>query len=64
MASAPGDAACDELFTVHSAFYGTLDRAAFDEDTIRSRRLVLRLKVKRLTGVMTGQGRRPLTTDA
>jgi PPOX class probable F420-dependent enzyme len=62
VAAAPGDPATEELFAVHSAFYGTLDRAAFDEEMIRNHRLVLRLQVSRLTGVITDRGRRPQTT--
>jgi PPOX class probable F420-dependent enzyme len=64
VATAPGDPASDELFAVHSAFYGTLDRPAFDGEMIRNHRLVLRLHVTRLTGVITNSGRRPPTTDA
>jgi PPOX class probable F420-dependent enzyme len=59
VASTPGDPATDELFAVHSHFYGTLDRTAFDEEMIHNHRLVLRLHVSRLTGVITSRGRRP-----
>jgi PPOX class probable F420-dependent enzyme len=64
VATTPGDPATDELFTVHSAFYGTLDRAAFDQEMIRNHRLVLRLHVTRLTGVITKSGRRPFTSNS
>lgn len=59
VAGAPGDPATDELATIHAAFYGRLDRAGFDQEMIRDRRLVIRLTVTRLTGVITGAGRRP-----
>jgi PPOX class probable F420-dependent enzyme len=55
----PGDDATNELFTVHSAFYGTVPRPAFDLDMIANRRLVLRLQVERLHGVLATGGRRP-----
>ena len=56
----PGDAATGELFAVHSAFYGDLDRDAFDAEMIQHHRLVLRLHVTHLYGVMTTAGRRPV----
>ena len=62
VATTIGDAGTDELHAVHSSFYGALDRAAFDEEMIHNRRLVLRLHVSRLTGVITSAGRRPRTT--
>jgi len=37
---------------VHSAFYGELDEQAFFEQMIEARRLVVRLRVKRLYGVL------------
>jgi PPOX class probable F420-dependent enzyme len=62
IASGLGDPATDELFSVHSAFYGALDRPAFDQEMIGNRRLVVRLHVTRLTGIITASGRRPLTS--
>jgi PPOX class probable F420-dependent enzyme len=61
VATAPGDHATDELFTVHTAFYSDLARAGFDEEMINQKRLVIRLHVTRLTGVITGGGRRPVS---
>lgn len=58
VAAAPGDIATDQLFAVHSGFYGELDRAAFDEEVIANTRLVATLQVTRLRGVMTAVGRR------
>ncbi len=53
VATSPGDEACRELLEVHSAFYGKiLDEGAFFAQMIEARRLVVRLKVKRLYGVL------------
>jgi PPOX class probable F420-dependent enzyme len=59
VAAEAGDAATDELFSVHSAFYGTLDRTQFDNEMIANHRLVVRLQVAHLYGVMATGGRRP-----
>jgi PPOX class probable F420-dependent enzyme len=60
VAVAPGDAATDQLFAVHSVFYGDLDRDAFDEEMIANQRLVVTLRVTRLRGIVTNAGRRPV----
>jgi PPOX class probable F420-dependent enzyme len=53
VATSPGDETCHELLAVHSAFYGKLaDDAAFFAQMIEARRLVVRLQVKRLYGVL------------
>jgi PPOX class probable F420-dependent enzyme len=53
IAMAPGDAACRELLEVHSAFYDkVVDEPAFFAQMIDARRLVVRLRVKRLYGVL------------
>jgi PPOX class probable F420-dependent enzyme len=52
VATTPGDDACRELLTVHSTFYGELDENAFFEQMIKARRLVVRLHLKRLYGVL------------
>jgi hypothetical protein len=53
VAMSPGDATCRELLEVHSAFYGKIaDEAAFVAQMIEARRLVVRLAVKRLYGVL------------
>ncbi len=62
VASVPGDDAIGELLEVHSSFYGEIDRAAFDEEMITNRRLVVRLQVTHLYGVMARTGRRPVST--
>ena len=61
MASIPGDDAIGELLEVHSLFYGQIDRAAFDEEMITNQRLVVRLQVTHLYGVMVKTGRRPVS---
>ncbi len=56
VATSPGDEACRELLEVHSAFYGKIaDEAAFFAQMIKARRLVVRLQVKRLYGVLRDQ---------
>src|SRR3984885_7301529 len=53
VATTPGDETCRELLEVHSAFYGKIaDEAAFFAQMIEARRLVVRLQVKRLYGVL------------
>jgi PPOX class probable F420-dependent enzyme len=53
VATTPGDEACRELLEVHSAFYGGgLDEQAFFSQMIEARRLVVRLHVRRLYGVV------------
>jgi PPOX class probable F420-dependent enzyme len=52
VATIPGDEACLALLEVHSAFYGDLDEAAFFAQMIDAKRLVVRLRVRRLYGVL------------
>ncbi len=53
VAQTPGDAACRELLDVHSTFYGDIeDTDAFYAQMIDARRLVARLHVKRVYGVL------------
>jgi PPOX class probable F420-dependent enzyme len=52
VASEPGDAACRELLQVHSAFYDDLDESSFFTQMIEAKRLVVRLRVRRLYGVL------------
>jgi PPOX class probable F420-dependent enzyme len=59
VAAVPGDEACGELLAVHSALYGELDADAFYAEMVAARRLVMRLQVGHLYGVMTTSGRRP-----
>jgi hypothetical protein len=52
-ARAPGDAACRELLAVHSAFYSEIvDEPAFFAQMIDAKRLVARLRVRRVYGVV------------
>ena len=59
-AAGPGDEACRELLEVHSAFYGPQDQDAFFTEMIARRRLVIRLSLDRVYGVIATGGRRPL----
>jgi hypothetical protein len=52
VATTPGDEACGELLEVHSTFYDHLDEAAFFAQMIEAKRLVVRLRVRRLYGVL------------
>ena len=61
VAAIPGDDAVEELLEVHSFFYGEIDRASFEEEMITNQRLVVRLQVSHLYGVMVKTGRRPVS---
>ena len=63
VAAIPGDDAIEELLEVHCHFYGEIDRATFDEEMITNQRLVVRLQVTHLYGVMVKTGRRPVSQD-
>ncbi len=64
VAAIRGDDAIEELLEVHSCFYGEIDRATFDEEMITNRRLVVRLEVTHLYGVMVKTGRRPVSQES
>jgi PPOX class probable F420-dependent enzyme len=51
-ATTPGDEASRELLEVHSTFYEISDEAAFFEQMIDARRLVVRLRVRRVYGLL------------
>jgi PPOX class probable F420-dependent enzyme len=52
-AATPGDEACRELLRVHSAFYGAFeDEQAFFAEMIEARRLVVRLHVRHVYGLI------------
>jgi PPOX class probable F420-dependent enzyme len=53
VATTPGDDTCQELLEVHSAFYGKIaDETAFFAEMIEAERLVVRLRVRRLYGIL------------
>jgi PPOX class probable F420-dependent enzyme len=53
VATTPGDETCRELLEVHSAFYGEMvDEPAFFAQMVDAKRLVVRLRVRRLYGVL------------
>ena len=59
VASTPLDEATQELFEIHGSFYGALDREPFDQEMIANRRLVIRITVGHLYGIISTTGRRP-----
>ncbi len=52
VAATPGDDASRELLRLHSSFYSGLDEGEFYEQMIKARRLVLRLRVRRVYGLL------------
>ncbi len=53
VAATPGDQACRELHQVHSALTGEIeDEPTFFSQMIEARRLVVRLRVRRVYGVL------------
>ena len=52
VATEPGDEATRELMAMHTVHYGTQDTAAFYRQMIAARRLVVRLPVRHLYGVV------------
>ncbi len=61
VATEPGDEACQELLVVHTAFYGDLDTQDFFAEMIANRRLVVRLELHPVYGIIAHGGRRPLS---
>jgi PPOX class probable F420-dependent enzyme len=60
-AAIAGDDACRELLDVHSAFYGSqADEDAFFAEMIARQRLVIRLALDRVYGVISSAGPRPV----
>jgi PPOX class probable F420-dependent enzyme len=55
VAGAPGDAACRELLEVYSTFYGEPEEGPFFKQMIDERRLVVRLRVRRLYGLVMAE---------
>jgi PPOX class probable F420-dependent enzyme len=52
IATTPGDDACRELLCVHSAFYSELNESEFYGQMIAAQRVVVRLRVRRVYGVL------------
>jgi PPOX class probable F420-dependent enzyme len=52
VATTPGDAASRELLEVHSAFYAELDEEDLFRRLIEERRIVVRLRVRRVYGLV------------
>ncbi len=51
-ALAPGDGGTDELHEVHTVFDGEAERPAFDHQMIQDQRVVIRLEVEKLYGLV------------
>ena len=51
-AEAPGDAATDDLYVIFSAFRGPQQRPAFDAQMIRAKRIIARLHVEGIYGLV------------
>ena len=65
VATTAGDAACRELLIVHTAFYGPpAHEGDFYTEMIADRRLVIRLQVDRIYGLIATGGRRPITASS
>lgn len=60
VASVPGDDACRELLAVHTAFRGEQDADAVCLGLVAAGRLVVRLQLSHLHGVMTTAGAGPV----
>jgi PPOX class probable F420-dependent enzyme len=52
IAAAPGDDACKELLEVHTRLMGEQDAATFDQQMIEHRRLVARLRLDHVYGLV------------
>jgi PPOX class probable F420-dependent enzyme len=48
----PGDVAGQELLKLHTTFFGEQDESRFFRDMVEARRLVIRLNVRRVYGVL------------
>lgn len=59
LAASPGDPAVDELYAVYAAFNGEAERPMFDQKMIRDRRMIVRIEVTRLYGLVHRDERRP-----
>jgi PPOX class probable F420-dependent enzyme len=57
-ATEPGEAAIDELHAVDTVFNGEAERPAFDHRMIRERRMIVRIEVTNLYGLVHTPGRR------
>src|SRR5437764_13440090 len=55
VASSPGDEVCRELLEVVSAFYDDVDEEEFFKRMVAERRLAVRLRVRRVYGVLRDQ---------
>ena len=59
IAEQPGDEAIDELFEVHHLLGAVTERAGFDDEMIANHRMVVRLHVERVYGLIIDREPRP-----
>ena len=59
VAAVPGDPATEELRQIHAAFYGPQPDDEFYPAVIAQQRIVVRLQVQRVYGLIVTGGRRP-----
>jgi PPOX class probable F420-dependent enzyme len=52
VAATPGDAVCRELLELHTTLMGEQDEEPFFEQMVEARRMVIRLRVRRVYGVL------------
>jgi hypothetical protein len=57
VATRPGDDVSRELREVHTAFYDNLDEDEFYAEMVEARRLVVRLHVRRVYGILLDRPR-------
>ncbi|MFG2953591.1 PPOX class F420-dependent oxidoreductase [Streptomyces sp. NPDC048291] len=63
-ATAPGEPAIDQLYAVNTVFNGAAERPAFDHRMIRDRRMVVRIQVTNLYGLVHRSVRRRDTPES
>ena len=64
IAEQPGDAAIDELFEVHQMLGAASDRAGFDDEMIANHRMVVRLHVERVYGLIIDRAPRAVDEES
>jgi len=55
VAAEVGDIATDELYAHHAAFHGDAERPTFDLEMIEAQRMIVRLHVAKLYGLLMGE---------
>jgi len=63
VARTPGDAACEELRAIHAVYYGPQPDDEIYPALIAQQRIVIRLHVERVYGLVATGGRRPVRVN-